>query len=113
MALSSTSFRYWRARQYPDGGRLIRQFGMGVDAQRQPDTTVPSQRLCDQQTEMVSTPASVKIHRGSLIPGAAGSRARRLNIRDQTVTDRSGFRRTGGQAGVRRDDHHSRMRCSS
>ena len=35
----------WWPRQYPDSGRLSRQFRMRVDAQSQPDIAVPSQRL--------------------------------------------------------------------
>lgn len=43
--IASSSLRYWRPRQYPDSGCLVREFGVRVDSQRQPDIAVAGQRL--------------------------------------------------------------------
>jgi hypothetical protein len=49
--ISSTHLCSRRPRQNPDGSPLVCQFGMGVDAQRQPDIAVPGQGLGDLGTD--------------------------------------------------------------
>ena len=41
----SDGFLCWWSRQNPDSGRLVGQFGVGVDVERQPNIAVPGQSL--------------------------------------------------------------------